>query len=381
MKNGFSFIALADTQISCRSHLDEPKKNYNRFQEHVQYFEFVKDYITKNNVGLVVHAGDVFDDSNPENPALNLFSGFVHWVTKIRDIDFLICLGNHDGNRADNPIEHLSLIGADSKRSTKVAISPFFVNYPSASGHLSLNFISYDWQDYKAGLSFPPDDRIKDGVNILVAHVPILGSYMNPQYKPKDAGLVGNGKKWGMMLLGHYHLHQNLSHLLKTESCYIGSSIKDDFGEIGQVKGFVHVSIQDDGKVKWKHVSYPDVQFVQIDLKASEGFDHIISKVLDPIGPESPRIIVKLRIEFTDREQLASWDQQKGEVIKGLYKEEKVLKVISDPCFALKNVVRSREYNPAKDDRELSMAYLKSEKNPTADDEKLYKKALQELLK
>lgn len=381
MKREFSFIVLADTQISCRSHLDEPKKNYSRFQEHVQYFEFVKGYITKNNIGLVLHAGDVFDDSNPENPALNLFSSFVHWVTKVRDLDFLICLGNHDGNRSDNPIEHLCLIGADSKKSTKVVVSPFIVSYPASSGHLPINFVSYDWTDYKTGQPFFPDQLAREGINILVAHVPILGAYMNKSYKPKDSGLVGNGRKWNLVLLGHYHLHQKLDSVLKTNSCYVGSSIKDDFGEIGQAKGFVHVTIQDDGKVNWKHVPYPDVQFVQVELKASEGFDKVVETVLKPIGPGSPRVIVKLKIEFTEREQLAAWDQQKGEIIKGLYKDPKIIKVIPDPCFAIKSPLRSREYNPTKDDEELSMAYLKSEKKLTVAEEKRYKKVLQELIK
>lgn len=368
----FSFLVLADTQISVRSHLDEPKKAYTRFIDHGRFFEQVKTFMGTHPVDLVVHAGDVFDDASPENPAQDLFADFVHWVTVVNKKDFLVCLGNHDGTRKDNPVEHLRMIGADENGSSRLVVSPF--NHQCKG----VNFQSYDWTDYKNKENFPPVP-LKDHKNILIAHAPILGARMNQSYQPKDIGLTSNGNPWDLIILGHYHLHQDLKGFLGVPSCYVGSSIKEDFGEMGQTKGFVYAYIGQNPH--WAQVAYDDVPFVQVELDPSEEIKDWLSSISVVLRGLDRAAILKLKISFTDREQLGVWDRTKGSFIKGLYENPKVLKVITDPQFAIKNPVRSREYDPTSNDEALSLAYLKSEKELESGEEEKYKNALQELLK
>ena len=77
-------------------HLGQNFKGRTRESEHKAFLEWLLETITKENIDLLIVAGDIFDTANPPNYALKLYHNFLSKLIKTDCRYVVIVGGNHD---------------------------------------------------------------------------------------------------------------------------------------------------------------------------------------------------------------------------------------------------------------------------------------------
>ena len=58
-------------------HIGQIFKGESREEEHRKFFEWLRNVIEKENIDILIVAGDIFDVTNPSNSALKLYYDFL----------------------------------------------------------------------------------------------------------------------------------------------------------------------------------------------------------------------------------------------------------------------------------------------------------------
>ena len=77
-------------------HLGQSFKNRSREAEHQGFLSWLLQVIEKQDIDVLIVAGDIFDTSNPPNYALKMYHNFLADIIKTHCKDIIIVAGNHD---------------------------------------------------------------------------------------------------------------------------------------------------------------------------------------------------------------------------------------------------------------------------------------------
>lgn len=78
-------------------HIGQTFYDYDRSQEHLLFFDWLKGVIQKEEVDLLLISGDIFDSSNPSAKAQSLYYNVLKELTTISpNLQIVIIAGNHD---------------------------------------------------------------------------------------------------------------------------------------------------------------------------------------------------------------------------------------------------------------------------------------------
>jgi exonuclease SbcD len=77
-------------------HLGKKLFKIERTQEHILFLNWLVETLIKENIDLLLIAGDVFDSPNPPHEALELFYHFLHRLSVETKIHTFVIAGNHD---------------------------------------------------------------------------------------------------------------------------------------------------------------------------------------------------------------------------------------------------------------------------------------------
>lgn len=86
------FVHVADL------HIGKSIKNYNLIEIQRDLLNQLLDYMSNNNLKVLVIAGDVYDHSNPSNEAINVLDAFLDEAINNRHFTILMISGNHDSS-------------------------------------------------------------------------------------------------------------------------------------------------------------------------------------------------------------------------------------------------------------------------------------------
>ena len=271
------FVAFSDAHFynnSSKSYITA--SGYSSWlEEQLSIIESIFVYAEKNDVEMVIHNGDLFEEKNRINvPVYNkVFELFADYS---KSFDIVLNTGNHDVFTADldSSLKPFSSI-------CRVITEP----YKYISDDTDIFFIPFGQFDVEENY------KLRDNIyNILVLHEVIAGlstgtnSYqIGSEIKPIYL------KKWDLVLNGHIHKPQELNNILT-----VGSIMPQDFGEVGEQKRFIHFK---DGEIKSIPIDHPNFiildglsnklngklennkrDFFRIDIDASELSNKIINK-------------------------------------------------------------------------------------------------------
>ena len=198
----------------------------------VDYLQYIYEYCLKNDIINLFLLGDIFHTSSKIN--IEVFIPVFEQMEKMsRDLKITIIPGNHE-------------LLAKNKKTILNALSPFATIYNE-----------YEFIDTDNGSRFhflPFARRIEEDAmsigdcdNILFTHIDIAGFKMT--FTKDSKGMKQDFfKDFHTVFSGHFHLHQNMRNIV-----YIGSPYQQNFGEVGQRKGF---AVYDDSSKTWEEIEY-----------------------------------------------------------------------------------------------------------------------------
>jgi len=266
-------------------HLGRNLEGRSRLPEQEQFIAELTDIVTKEDIQLVLVAGDIFDTYNPSAEAENLFYDALERLSDGGKRALVIIAGNHDSPdrlHAANPLalKHgISLlgfpreqlpIGTAPRGIQRVNTGPgwleltvpgsnertiiYALPYPSESrlNEVFTEKLDDDSQQVayseRVGQLFLEADQIfrPDTVNLAMAHLFIRGGLESESERQLGGALAVTPpmmpKQAQYIALGHLHRPQGVNHTPQT--CrYSGSPLSYSFSEADQQKEVVVVNV------------------------------------------------------------------------------------------------------------------------------------------
>lgn len=229
-----------------------------------QYYilnEYLKE-IDKNNIEIIIIAGDIFDRSNPSKEALQLFEWFMNEINLNRRLYVLIISGNHDGaERLAYGTQWFKQAGIHFSTTIETSSMPVVIN--------GVNFYLVPYIEAPAAKVYYDDDSIRthhdtyeviirdikksmnpEEVNVLVSHLFVDGGEETESERMLIMGTIEYVHEsifegFDYVALGHLH------HPFAIKSDFVfysGSPLKYSFSEANQPKGYRLLNIDPSNK-------------------------------------------------------------------------------------------------------------------------------------
>jgi len=210
---------------------------YNAFTE-------VVDKITEIKPGLIIHSGDLFDNSRPTNKAINFVLKEIKRISKL-GIPFVLISGNHSTPRTRTSSSIFEAFSLFDNIYPVYKLEYKEIKLKSASIHCIPHMLT-EQEMQKSFNNVKPNP--KSDINILVAHV---GISAEKQYKMGEFneqiipyGSLAKKHDFNYIALGHYHKNIKLADNIY----YSGSTKRFSFDDVGQDKGFIVMDTENDKK-------------------------------------------------------------------------------------------------------------------------------------
>jgi exonuclease SbcD len=283
-------------------HLGKRLFKLDRTDEHVLFLDWLIDTIKKEDIDLLLVAGDIFDTPTPPHQSLEIYYNFLHRMSVETKAQTLIIAGNHDGGLLlDAPAKILShhrvkVWGKLSKnpadhwirvQNIDFCAIPFFRSYeilPDGNGDPILALKKYLHYKVKG-----PQPQV-----LLLHHLAgvyeAAGSEQVISLSGVDsipADLLNN---FDYVALGHIHKPQRIS----SHSFYSGSPIPLRFSET--LKKSVMIIEEHEGMLKETIKDIP----VFRDILCVKTTERKVHQDIDQLKSQSPlKAMVEVQIELT----------------------------------------------------------------------------------
>ena len=276
-------------------HIGRRWKGIQRLDELEAVLEHLAAFIESESIDLVLHSGDVFESRNPPAEAEQLVNRFLVRVGRT-GAKMLVVAGNHDDPlRLDarsllTELVNVQILGRPrpaarggvrtvetrSGEKAVVAAIPFaspgaWVSALDIAGEEASARIKYARMFERAVQDLSSAFR-PDAVNLLMAHTHIEGALFGESERR-----VHIGEDWAAspdalpsnasyIALGHIHKPQQID--APAPAFYAGSLLQMDFGEAGEEKTFVVVTVSPGKPARIEHVPY-EGGLPLVDLRAT----------------------------------------------------------------------------------------------------------------
>ena len=276
-------------------HIGRRWKGIQRLDELEAVLDHLAGFIEEHSVDLVLHTGDVFESRNPPAEAEQLVNRFLVRVGRT-GAQMLVIAGNHDDPlRLDarsllTEFVNVQILGRPrpaARGGTRtvetrcgemavVAALPFaspgaWVSALDIAGEEASARIKYARMFERAVRNLCGAFQ-RDAVNLLMAHAHIEGALFGESERR-----VHIGEDWAAspealpstasyIALGHIHKPQKID--VSVPAYYAGSLLQMDFGEAGEEKTFVVITVSPGEPATVEHVPY-EGGLPLVDLRAS----------------------------------------------------------------------------------------------------------------
>jgi DNA repair exonuclease SbcCD nuclease subunit len=263
----FEFLVFSDfhahnhTYCATRTSIPGIRGLYNsRLADSVAVLDEIVEYAKDHKIKHVVFCGDLF------HRRTSVFTDVRYVVTDRlhkfveEGITLYMIPGNHDmGDRKGNV--H-SLVGLGE-------LSPYINVYNKVSLS-SLDAVDFVFVPYTDSLDEAKNMLEKAGdlaalspkPTILFAHLGMQGAKVGSDYvlvADSDISVTDvPSSKFVACFFGHFHEHQQLF----LNGWYVGATHEHNWGDAGGSRGYLHVNVEDDGKVSFKQIKTSAPNFV-----------------------------------------------------------------------------------------------------------------------
>ena len=184
-----------------------------RLEEILNTFTFICEYAVKNDIKIVIVAGDTNDLKGTVHT-----SAFVllRNILKKYDIQFIFIHGNHDGAQRGSNIR--SAIQLLEYQNVKIIVEPEVID--------DIAFVPWS-------RNIPEDIRRIDG-RVLISHFGLSDAVLSTGVSIQTRLSSNDLLKFEKVILGHYHKPQEVGHVL-----YVGSPVQLSLSEREEEKRFL----------------------------------------------------------------------------------------------------------------------------------------------
>jgi exonuclease SbcD len=301
-------LHLADIHLGMENYgkIDPVTGLNTRLQDFIRCFSFAIDTAIKEEVDLVVFAGDAYKNSNPSATHQREFAKQIYRLSAAK-IPTVMVKGNHDNPVSYGRATSIDIFSTLEIPNVYVVNSPDILRIPTKSGEA--NIFAVPWptkeqhlnkEEMKGKTEKEITQLIQEKVvnlikyfasygsndsifvpNIFVGHLAIAEATFSGSETSVIIGtdpviparLLANSN-FDYVALGHIHKYQNLNPEPegKPPIVYSGSIERLNFGEEKDPKGFCLVNIEK-GETSYKFIPVPAREFITIDVEIKEEED------------------------------------------------------------------------------------------------------------
>lgn len=323
-------LHFADLHLGVETHgrLDPQSGMHSRVQDFVACLRFVFDLAIREQVDLVLFAGDAYKTCDPEPTCQREFAGQLRRLQQAA-IPIALVVGNHDTPAAFGRATSVDIFSALELDSTYVIRRPQLLRLETRGGPLQLAGLPWPTRhslrsrdEYKDLPQAALNQRIQAICAAQIAEFarqldPALPAVLAAHLAAAEATYSGSERTavigqdpvlltgeladpaFDYVALGHVHKHQDLHPHASPPVVYAGSIERLNFGEERDPKGCCLVHIEDlpEGgrRTRWEFIPTPARRFLTLQVDIPPGEDPtgalLAAIAAAPVGGAVVRVI------------------------------------------------------------------------------------------
>ena len=347
-------ITFADAHIGISTYSTiDPKTNLNtRVLDSLNGIDQIINYAEENNIKYILFAGDMFKNALPSPTLVREINKRIK-ASAEKGIKWIIQDGNHDVSpleTAKSALDPLSTLKVENVEHTR-----FEKTYMIDNNIRVLVLPTYTTQEEVENILSKYNDNIK---TIVMGHFTSLNAKLNDWLiaSNEDAIDIKIFQKPNILavVLGHLHKHQILN--TNPLSYYCSSTIRTDFNEEHDKKGFVVLDIDNNYNVSYifKEIKTQEFLSVKMDLVGEDDAQTNVMAYLNHIKNDLNDKVVRVQLTLDKENNIDD-----NEILEFLKNNNVSYIANISKIFDREQLIRNKDINEQITEEEALREYFK----------------------
>ena len=347
-------ITFADAHIGISTYSTiDPKTNLNtRVLDSLNGIDQIINYAEENNIKYILFAGDMFKNALPSPTLVREINKRIK-ASAEKGIKWIIQDGNHDVSpleTAKSALDPLSTLKVENVEHTR-----FEKTYMIDNNIRVLVLPTYTTQEEVENILSKYNDNIK---TIVMGHFTSLNAKLNDWLiaSNEDAIDIKIFQKPNILavVLGHLHKHQILN--TNPLSYYCSSTIRTDFNEEHDKKGFVVLDIDNNYNVSYifKEIKTQEFLSVKMDLVGEDDAQANVMAYLNHIKNDLIDKVVRIQLTLDKENNIDD-----NEILEFLKNNNVSYIANISKIFDREQLIRNKDINEQITEEEALREYFK----------------------
>ena len=347
-------ITFADAHIGISTYSTiDPKTNLNtRVLDSLNGIDQIINYAEENNIKYILFAGDMFKNALPSPTLVREINKRIK-ASAEKGIKWIIQDGNHDVSpleTAKSALDPLSTLKVENVEHTR-----FEKTYMIDNNIRVLVLPTYTTQEEVENILSKYNDNIK---TIVMGHFTSLNAKLNDWLiaSNEDAIDIKIFQKPNILavVLGHLHKHQILN--TNPLSYYCSSTIRTDFNEEHDKKGFVVLDIDNNYNVSYifKEIKTQEFLSVKMDLVGEDDAQANVMAYLNHIKKDLNDKVVRVQLTLDKENNIDD-----NEILEFLKNNNVSYIANISKIFDREQLIRNKDINEQITEEEALREYFK----------------------
>ena len=347
-------ITFADAHIGISTYSTiDPKTNLNtRVLDSLNGIDQIINYAEENNIKYILFAGDMFKNALPSPTLVREINKRIK-ASAEKGIKWIIQDGNHDVSpleTAKSALDPLSTLKVENVEHTR-----FEKTYMIDNNIRVLVLPTYTTQEEVENILSKYNDNIK---TIVMGHFTSLNAKLNDWLiaSNEDAIDIKIFQKPNILavVLGHLHKHQILN--TNPLSYYCSSTIRTDFNEEHDKKGFVVLDIDNNYNVSciFKEIKTQEFLSVKMDLVGEDDAQANVMAYLNHIKKDLIDKVVRVQLTLDKENNIDD-----NEILEFLKNNNVSYIANISKIFDREQLIRNKDINEQITEEEALREYFK----------------------
>ena len=347
-------ITFADAHIGISTYSTiDPKTNLNtRVLDSLNGIDQIINYAEENNIKYILFAGDMFKNALPSPTLVREINKRIK-ASAEKGIKWIIQDGNHDVSpleTAKSALDPLSTLKVENVEHTR-----FEKTYMIDNNIRVLVLPTYTTQEEVENILSKYNDNIK---TIVMGHFTSLNAKLNDWLiaSNEDAIDIKIFQKPNILavVLGHLHKHQILN--TNPLSYYCSSTIRTDFNEEHDKKGFVVLDIDNNYNVSYifKEIKTQEFLSVKMDLVGEDDAQANVMAYLNHIKKDLIDKVVRVQLTLDKENNIDD-----NEILEFLKNNNVSYIANISKIFDREQLIRNKDINEQITEEEALKEYFK----------------------
>ena len=347
-------ITFADAHIGISTYSTiDPKTNLNtRVLDSLNGIDQIINYAEENNIKYILFAGDMFKNALPSPTLVREINKRIK-ASAEKGIKWIIQDGNHDVSpleTAKSALDPLNTLKVENVEHTR-----FEKTYMIDNNIRVLVLPTYTTQEEVENILSKYNDNIK---TIVMGHFTSLNAKLNDWLiaSNEDAIDIKIFQKPNILavVLGHLHKHQILN--TNPLSYYCSSTIRTDFNEEHDKKGFVVLDIDNNYNVSYifKEIKTQEFLSVKMDLVGEDDAQANVMAYLNHIKNDLINKVVRVQLTLDKENNIDD-----NEILEFLKNNNVSYIANISKIFDREQLIRNKDINEQITEEEALREYFK----------------------